>query len=193
MRDSATRRRSSAAMTILEACGGRTSAPVKGRSTTDFTDFTDGSRRGGPPFGFSSRRPSRPLANPNLRLSWPRRTVQDKEADSLCRCQGDRITRAHRAHSPHPPLPAHPTGHPVRGLLEASLQPFVAPWLGPDGRSRLRVTPTPSQILPFSQSWFSSFPLFSHVEFRISPTSPRSTIRKRIELTEPQRAQRPQR
>jgi hypothetical protein len=100
-------------------------------------------------FGFSSHRPSRPPANPNLRLSWPRRTVQDKEANSLCQCQGDQITRAHRAHSPHPPLPAHPTGHPDRGLLEASLQPFVAPWLGPDGRSRLRVTPTSSQILPF--------------------------------------------
>jgi hypothetical protein len=35
---------------------------MKGRSTTDFTDFTDGSRRGEPPFGFSSHRPSWPLA-----------------------------------------------------------------------------------------------------------------------------------
>jgi hypothetical protein len=147
---------------------------VKGRSTTDFTDFTDGSGRGGPPFGFSSHRPSWPLAEPDLRLSWPRRTVQDKEADSLCRCQGDQITRAHRAHSPHPPLPAHPTGHPDRGLLEASLQPFVAPWLGPDGRCRLRVTPTTSQISPLSQSWFASFPLFSHVEFHIRKRSQRS-------------------
>ena len=61
---------------------------MKGRSTTDFADFTDGSGRGGPPFGFSSHRPSWPLAEPNLRLSWPRRTVQDKEAGSLCQCQG---------------------------------------------------------------------------------------------------------
>ncbi len=32
-------------LNFREACGGRTRAPMRGRSTTDFTDFTDGSRR----------------------------------------------------------------------------------------------------------------------------------------------------